>query len=389
MRNVLERLMFVLTVSFGLLAMVAALSVHAAEEQASSKFKDPEDGKFDVSGYLDTAYGFLPVLAPITEPAVGYGAAAALLFIDRPESDRQGKGYARPNIGMIGGLATENGTRGLFGAHIGNWKEGRVRTLVGVVDADVNLTFFGLGGDSAASGQGVDYTIKPRGGLAGGSYRLGETPYYLGLRYLMASTEVQLEDPQISIPGLEPRDFDLDLAALTLTATFDTRNNFFTPTHGWYADLSVPFYREGLGGDRDFETLALTGIHYRPWTDSLHFAVRATVKASTDDTPFFLRPFVMLRGVQALRFQGEETAEIETELRWQFRSRYSLVAFGGAGVARSDTLSSDRDESVTAGGVGFRYLAARRHGLHMGLDVAWGPDDPVFYVIVGSAWLRP
>jgi len=25
----------------------------------------------------------------------------------------------------------------------------------------------------------------------------------------------------------------------------------------------------------------------------------------------------------------------------------------------------------------------------MGLDVAWGPDDPVLYVIVGSAWLRP
>jgi hypothetical protein len=267
--------------------------------------------------------------------------------------------------------------------------DGRARTLVGAIDADINLTYFGLGGDSATSGQGVDYTIKPRGGLAGGSYRLAETPYYLGLRYMLASTEVRLEDPQVSIPGLEPRDFDLDLAALTLTATFDTRNNFFTPTHGWYADLSVPFYREGLGGDRDFETLALTGMHYRPWTESLHFAVRATVKVSTDNTPFFLRPFVMLRGVQALRFQGEETAEIEAELRWQFRGRYSLVAFGGAGVARSDTLSSDRDESVTAGGVGFRYLVARRHGLHLGLDVAWGPDDPVFYVIVGSAWLRP
>ncbi|HSD69867.1 MAG TPA: hypothetical protein VLB07_09945, partial [Woeseiaceae bacterium] len=143
-------------ISLGLLSLAIALTSHAAEEPESTKFRDPDDGKFDVSAYLDTAYGFLPVLAPITEPAVGYGAAAALLFIDRPESDREGKGYARPNIGMLGGLATENGTRGLFGAHIGNWKEGRLRTLVGVVDADVNLTFFGLGGDSAASGQGVD-----------------------------------------------------------------------------------------------------------------------------------------------------------------------------------------------------------------------------------------
>jgi hypothetical protein len=375
--------------TFCLLSLISAPPLYAAEEQGQSKFKDAEDGKFDVSGYLDTAYGFLPVLAPITEPAVGYGAVAAMLFIDRPESDRQGKGHARPNIGILGGLATENGTRGLFAGHLGNWLDGRARTLVGAIDADVNLTYFGLGGESARSGQGVDYTIKPSGGLAGGSYRLGESPYWLGLRYMFAATDVEMENPPVTLPGLEPRDFNLDLAALTLTATLDTRNNFFTPTHGWYADLSVPFYREALGGDRNFETLTLSAMHYRPWTESLHFAVRAAAKTSTDDTPFFLRPFVMLRGVQALRFQGEDAAEIEAELRWQFRGRYSVVAFGGAGVARSESVVSDSDESVTAGGVGFRYLVARRHGLHMGLDVAWGPDDPVFYVIVGSAWLRP
>jgi hypothetical protein len=32
---------------------------------------------------------------------------------------------------------------------------------------------------------------------------------------------------------------------------------------------------------------------------------------------------------------------------------------------------------------------ARRHGLHMGIDLAFGPDDPVIYVVFGSAWLRP
>jgi hypothetical protein len=44
---------------------------------------------------------------------------------------------------------------------------------------------------------------------------------------------------------------------------------------------------------------------------------------------------------------------------------------------------------VAAGGAGLRYLIARKHGLHMGLDVAAGPDKPVFYVMFGNAWLRP
>jgi hypothetical protein len=38
-----------------------------------SKFRSAEDGWFDVSGFLDEAYGFLPIVIPITEPAVGTG----------------------------------------------------------------------------------------------------------------------------------------------------------------------------------------------------------------------------------------------------------------------------------------------------------------------------
>jgi hypothetical protein len=38
---------------------------------------------------------------------------------------------------------------------------------------------------------------------------------------------------------------------------------------------------------------------------------------------------------------------------------------------------------------GFRYEVARRHGIHVGLDVAFGPDDPAIHVQVGSAWVQP
>ena len=44
---------------------------------------------------------------------------------------------------------------------------------------------------------------------------------------------------------------------------------------------------------------------------------------------------------------------------------------------------------MTSGGAGFRYLIARRYGLHLGLDVAVSADDTAIYVIFGNAWLRP
>ncbi len=359
-----------------------------SSERSSSNFVDSDDGWFDVSGFLDSAYGFIPVIAPITEPAVGYGAAGALVFVDRNPADGSGN-ETRPNIAAIGGLATENGTRGLFAGHVGTWMEGRVRTIAAIADADVNLEFFGLGNQSNAGTASLDYSVTARGGLAGVSYRIGQTPVFVGARYALARTDVDFNGIASALPGVDPEVNDLRLAALTPSITLDTRNNFFTPTRGWYVDLSVPIYRQALGGDRDFEKITVTAMHYRPLADRLFLSVRGSARSSSNGTPFYLRPFVMLRGVQALRYQGEQAAEAELELRWQMHSRFSLVGFGGTGITRSDLGTADRRETVVTGGGGFRYLLARRHGLHMGLDVAVGPDEPILYVVFGSAWLRP
>jgi len=37
-------------------------------------------------------------------------------------------------------------------------------------------------------------------------------------------------------------------------------------------------------------------------------------------------------------------------------------------------------------GVGFRYLLARVLGMRAGLDVARGPEENAFHIVVGSSW---
>jgi hypothetical protein len=275
------------------------------------------------------------------------------------------------------------------GGHLGNWMDGRLRTLLGVADADVNLEFFGLGGDRRPGGSGLAYTVAARGGLAGANYRLGETQLWVGLRYALATTRVSLSALDSGLPEIPSSDRNLRLAGLTPSLTLDTRDNFFTPTEGAYLDLSVPVFREALGGDRNFEKVALTAMYFQPLSRSMFFGVRGAGQSSSNGTPFYLRPFVMLRGVQALKYQGEQAAEVEAELRWQLHPRFSLVGFGGAGVARSDPAQRDREKSVATAGAGIRYLVAGQHGLHMGIDVGFGPDKPILYVVFGSAWARP
>ena len=367
-------------------ALHTANGIAAEERRAASRFVDPDDGRFDISEFLDTTYGFVPLVAPITEPAVGYGAVGAIVFIDR-HAPGGGQRHSRPNIATIGGFGTENGTRGLFALHLGTWLDGRLRTLAGVADADVNLEFFGFGGDRAPGAAGFGYSVAARGGVVGASYRLGGTSVWLGARYALAETNVGVAGP--ALPGVTPADFGLRLGSVTPSLTLDMRDNFFTPTDGWYADLSVPVFREAFGSDRDFRKVTLTAMRYQPLARSVFLSLRASATASSDGTPFYLKPYVSLRGVQALRYQGDKAAEVEAEFRWQFAPRFSLVGFAGAGAARSDIALQDRDSSVRAGGAGVRYLLARKHGLHMGIDVAAGPDQTVFYVVFGHAWVRP
>ena len=90
-----------------------------------------------------------------------------------------------------------------------------------------------------------------------------------------------------------------------------------------------------------------------------------------------------------MRYQGEEVAQVEAELRWQFWKRFSLMGFAGVGAAWNHFERFQRTQTIPTGGGGFRYEVARKYGIHAGIDVAFGPDNAAVYFQVGSAWARP
>jgi Omp85 superfamily domain len=353
-----------------------------------SRFRSPDDGWLDLSAFLDTAYGFVPLVIPITEPAVGYGAVGALVFIDKPKVESTVAGFGRPNLSVIAGLGTENGTKGVFAGDLRHWQGDRVKSLVGGVDASVNLDYYGLGRDDTLRNDPRTYNMEVQGGVAQGKYRLGDSPNWIGLGYVLATTIISF-DALPGLPGIPDFKQDARIAGLLPSFTYDSRDNVFTPTGGTYLDASAGLFSTALGGSEDFQRVALTGIHYAPLDPKLTFGVRGTAQASYGDVPFYLRPFISLRGVAAMRYQGDQTAEVEAELRWQFWRRFSLVAFGGTGTAWSEFERKETKVSVVSGGVGLRYELAEKYGLHVGLDLAFGPNSPVIYVQFGNAWMRP
>lgn len=358
-----------------------------SQPTGTARFFDPADGQLDLSYFLENPRGFLPIPIVITEPAIGYGGGAAGLFL-RPRKEAGDEGWARPDISGVGAFATENGTWGAFAGDASRWLDGRLRTLVGGGTGRVNLDFYGLGLDASSLDKGLRYSLQFSGAVAQANWQLApKSPWAVGLRYVVADVDPALRDDPY-FPQLAQR-AKVKISAPTAVLEYDSRDNVFTPTRGIYAESSWLASRESLGATADFERFEQVLIGWHPLPREVTLGARGNYAWSSDGTPFFLRPFVQLRGVPAMRYQGDEAASLEVEARWQFYGRWSVVGFGGAGTTRTDQGRFSATQSVGSGGAGFRYEIASKFGLHVGIDVAHSPGTTAFYFVVGNAWFRP
>jgi hypothetical protein len=349
------------------------------------RFRDPQDGAFDVSEYLLDHRGALPMPIFITEPAVGYGGGLALAWFS--ESIRDAAGKARegrltpPNIYAAAVLGTENGTRGAaVGARL-SFDRDRWRYRGAALTPKVNLDFYGIGGTLPALDK-VSYSLDGWGTFHELTRRLGESDHFLGLRFLYLDLESNLDAVQ---GDLAPRDQAHRTSELGFRWVHDSRDNIFFSTRGMEIAVDMMFADPAIGSESTFQTYRTHLFSYTPLGRSV-LAVRADARAARGDIPFYQLPFIDMRGIPAARYQDENTGILEAELRWYATPRWIGVAFAGAGRAWGRNASfSDSGTKVTKG-VGFRYLVASRLGLAVGLDVARGPEKTAYYIQFGNAW---
>jgi len=345
------------------------------------KLFDAQDGCLDISLFLQDPFGFVPVIVPITEPSVGYGAALSLVFIHENELSSEGN-YVKPDLTAVGGFGTKNGTEGYFGMHSGNWLDGKLQTLVILADTSANLDFYG------PSNHGLRYNLDTQLLKLEALYRLGSSRSMLGMGYIYGEMNTHFKSPTI------PSDItfgnrESSLGGLSLLYNFDSRDNIFTPNEGFMADLDISFHDPSLGASSSYQKVDLNTFFYHPLHEKLVFGMRNTVQMSFGEVPFYQRPFIQLRGAPVMRYQGEHVAFSEAELRWKIMNRVSLIGFAGLGITTDTVRETTRTNSIITGGVGVRYELAKKQGLHMGCDVGFSEEGPALYIVFGSAWLRP
>jgi len=367
-----------------LVMVLSGLLAHGLARGEPLSFTDGDDGDFDTSDFLLKHQGALPVPVIITEPAVGYGGGLMLLYFSEPDAgaDRQRPASeerkAPPNITGLGGLATDNGTRGGALFHFRSWDADRYRYLGALAQGRANLEYYG------AFNHGRSYEVKGTFLVQQLLARIADSPWYAGPRYTYFRSNTRFTGATAS--ELSQAEMAGRIGKAGLVLDYDTRDNMFYPNRGTYAELEAQFSRSWLGSDQSFENYRARGYTWQPVAPRWTLGLRGDGQFTRGTVPFYAQPYVDLRGVSRGRYQDRDALTLEAELRWHATPRWSILGFSGVGKAYGKWNSFSEATNVVSVGAGFRYLIARKLGLAVGVDVAHSRDQNAFYIQIGSAW---
>ncbi|MFZ4284997.1 glyceraldehyde-3-phosphate dehydrogenase [Variovorax sp. HJSM1_2] len=356
-------------------------------------FTDAEDGQFDMSDWLVERKGFLPIPIVITEPAVGYGGGVAFMFLRNSMAETAQKAKETglnipPDIWVFGAAATENGTKAAFAGGMVSFDEGRYKYRGGIGRANVNLAYYGIGGSGGGvnGSRGIDYSLDGWVSSQQVLRRLGHTDNWFGLRWIYLDLSSKLDISGKPNAKLQPNDATHKASGLGVTLEHDSRDNIFTPSSGWTGAVDAMFYDPDWGSATTFQSYRGHVFSYWPVGKSVVLAGRLDGRSARGQVPFYMLPFIDMRGIPAARYQDQNTTVVETEVRWDFTPRWAAVGFIGAGRAWGRNSEFGDVGSAVSKGVGARYLIARKLGIWVGLDFARGPEGNAGYIQVGSAW---
>jgi hypothetical protein len=372
----------------------------AARQESGEGTLSEDDAKADAGKPKPFYKNIVPVPVIITEPAIGEGLGVGIGYfhpakspdayqpkmIEHSSTVRDVSLARKPPPTITGafGAVTNNGTWAAGVGHINSFRNDTIRYTGVAAYANIIADFYVLDRPFEFNLEGllVYNDVK---------FRVAESNWFLGtsLSYLDASNEFRLDIPEP--PGSRSLSdgflaSDFKDIGLTLRTMYETRDDTLMPSTGRLFELSVTRNDEAIGGDYNYTTLKMKLLSFHQLSEKWVLGLRGDYRQVGGSPPFFAVPWVTLRGIPAMRFQGNQVAVAEVEARYNFNQDWAMIGFYGRGWTDVNADLGKTEEDIKAWGFGGRYRLLKDQNAWVGLDYAVGPEDNVYYVQVGHAW---
>lgn len=249
--------------------------------------------------------------------------------------------------------------------------------------------YWGIGNDTPDSAE-EDYTPKALTLKLWPQKKIG-TGWYAGLAANIIDRSIsEVSDGGLIDSGLAPGVRDEQALGLGASLIRDSRDNRVYPRRGSYHKLLVDLFADVWFGDSGFGVYTLDLRKYFPVARTHVLALQALGIATSGEPPFDLYPQLggesLLRGYFQGRYRDRNLLALQGEYRLPLFWRFGAAGFVGVGQVAPDIGGFGLDRFWVAGGAGLRFLLAKREGLNIRADFAFGEGSSGFYLSLGEAF---
>ncbi len=327
---------------------------------------------------------FVPIPYFITDENLGYGGVLGVAYMyDNKKSNRSNT--PQTITGIAGGW-TSTGSWLVSAFHSQSLNNDKMRYDGNIGYADLFLDFYVLKEIDLINFP-IQTNIKFWGMQHQMLFRIGNSKFFLGpqYRYMNLKGSIKLESDHPHFEDLVVhKNFEETVSALALLGKYDSRDDVLSPVTGYYTGFFLRHNANWLGATIDYFWSEIYGYAYYKVGKRLYTILKFNLQYASEETPFYAKPYVGLRGAPALKYQGNIVSTFENQWRIDLFKSISMVAFTGIGKAYNSFNQFDESKWVYNYGTGVRYTLKKVNDLRIGVDFGWAKEDFAWGISLGT-----
>jgi len=179
------------------------------------------------------------------------------------------------------------------------------------------------------------------------------------------------------------------ISNIGILAFYDTRDNVFVPSKGFFIQANAYTSSKALGSSFSYQKFEVDGRYYQKikgehiLASSLFFATRSK------ETPFLDLNYLgtkRTRGHDNRRYQDNMELSAALEYRFPIKGRFGGVLFGSSGTVAPTVGELWSTTYKNAAGTGLRYTINKKEGTRLRVDYAMSNEGGNFYFTIKEAF---
>jgi len=360
-----------------LLLFFFAIGIQPSQAQEAEEQDQDTTKNFKLSGF--------PVLFFLPETGLGYGAlgVATFRFKDEPYD-------SRPSSAQLAFSFTTRKQLLIFAPYELYWDNEKWRLFGELGYYKFFYNFFGVGINSVEENfETYDVTFpRLRASLLHEIYP--KISVGAGYELDIFSKLSFPEDGILDNSDVLGKDGGGTISNLGFLVVYDSRNDIFQPTSGFFIQSSI-FGGAGIfGSSFDYTRTTLDARYYQKVKGAHSLATNFFLSHSSAGTPFLSLNYLgnnkRTRGFDDRRFQDNSELSFAAEYRFPIKGRFGGVAFAATGTVAPDFGALFSTEFRSAAGVGLRYVINKKDGIRLRVDYAISSEGGNFYFTIGESF---